>query len=31
MEQKALSKWLKLVLLGMGLCGRAVYVGIIPA
>ena len=31
MEQKALAKWLKLVLLGMGLCGLAVYLGIIPA
>lgn len=31
MEQKALSKWLKLVLLGVGLCGLAVYLGIIPA
>ena len=31
MEQKALAKWLKLVLLGMGLCGLAVYFFIIPA
>ena len=30
MEQKALAKWLKLVLLGTGLCGLAVYLGIIP-
>ena len=31
MEQKALSKWLKLVLLGTGLCGLAVYLFIVPA
>ena len=30
MEQKALAKWLKLVLLGTGLCGLAVYLGVIP-
>ena len=31
MEQKALSKWLKLVLLGLGICGLAVYFLIIPS
>ena len=31
MEQKALSKWLKLVLLGMGVCGLAVYFLILPS
>ena len=30
MEQKALAKWLKLVVLGVGLCGLAVYLGVIP-
>ena len=30
MEQKALSKWLKLVLVGVGLCGLVVYLGVIP-
>ena len=30
MEQKSLSKWLKLVLLGMGICGLVVYLLIIP-
>ena len=29
MEQKSLSKWLKLVLLGMGICGLVVYLLII--
>lgn len=31
MEQKTLSRWLKLVLLGMGLCGLAVYLLIVPS
>ena len=31
MEQKTLSKWLKLVLLGMGVCGLAVYFLIVPS
>jgi len=30
MEQKALSKWLKAVLIGVGLCGLAVYLFVIP-
>ncbi len=30
MEQKALAKWLKLVVLGVGFCGLAVYLGVIP-
>ncbi len=31
MEQKTLSKWLKLILLGMGVCGLAVYFLIVPS
>ncbi|MBE6908550.1 MAG: DUF2975 domain-containing protein [Ruminococcaceae bacterium] len=31
MEQKALSNWLKIVLLGVGLCGLIVYFFIIPS
>ena len=31
MEQKSLSKWLKLILLGMGICGLAVYFLIVPS
>ena len=31
MEQKALSKWLKLILLGMGICGLAVYLMVVPS
>ena len=30
MEQKALSKWLKAVLIGVGLCGLVVYLVIVP-
>lgn len=30
MEQKNLSKWLKLILLGVGICGLIIYVFIIP-
>ena len=30
MEQKTLSKWLKLILIGVGLCGLAVYGLIVP-
>ena len=30
MEQKTLSKWLKLILLGMGICGLAVYFLVVP-
>ncbi|MBQ1351320.1 MAG: DUF2975 domain-containing protein [Oscillospiraceae bacterium] len=30
MEQKTLSKWLKCILIGVGLCGLAVYAVIIP-
>ena len=31
MEQKTLSKWLKLILLGMGICGLAVYLAVVPS
>lgn len=31
MEQKTLSKWLKLILLGMGICGLAVYLMVVPS
>ena len=31
MEQKTLSKWLKLILLGMGICGLAVYLLVVPS
>ncbi|MBE5765999.1 MAG: DUF2975 domain-containing protein [Clostridiales bacterium] len=31
MEQKALSKWLKLILLGVAVCGLGVYAAVIPA
>ena len=31
MEQKTLSKWLKLILLGMGICGLAVYLLVAPS
>ena len=31
MEQKSLSKWLKLILLGMGICGLAVYLAVVPS
>jgi hypothetical protein len=31
MEQKALSKWLKIIVVGVGLCGLAVYFLILPA
>jgi len=31
MEQKTLSKWLKLILLGMGICGLAVYLVVVPS
>ena len=31
MEQKSLSKWLKLILLGMGICGLAVYLMVVPS
>ena len=30
MEQKTLSHWLKVVLIGVGLCGLAVYGGVLP-
>ncbi len=30
MEQKTLSRWLKLVLIGVGLCGLVVYGAILP-
>lgn len=30
MEQKHLSKWLKLILLGVGICGLMIYAFIIP-
>lgn len=30
MEQKHLSKWLKLILIGVGICGLIVYVAVIP-
>ena len=30
MEQKTLSRWLKLVLVGLGLCGLVVYGAILP-
>lgn len=30
MEQKTLSNWLKLILVGVGICGLFVYGGIIP-
>lgn len=30
MEQKHLSKWIKLILLGVGICGLILYVFIIP-
>lgn len=30
MEQKTLSKWLKLILLGVAICGLIVYVAVIP-
>lgn len=31
MEQKTLSNWLKFVILGVGLCGLAIYLGVIPS
>lgn len=31
MEQKALSKWLKVILIGVGLCGLVVYFFIFPS
>ena len=31
MEQKTLSKWLKLILLGMGIFGLAVYLAVVPS
>ena len=30
MEQKALSKWLKVIIVGVGLCGLVVYLFVIP-
>lgn len=30
MEQKTLSKWLKCILVGAGVCGAVVYFGILP-
>ncbi len=30
MEQKSLARWLKLVILGVGLCGLAVYFLVVP-
>ena len=31
MEQKTLSKWLKGIIIGVGLCGLTVYTAVIPA
>ena len=31
MEQKSLSKWLKVILIGVGLCGLVVYFFIFPS
>ena len=31
MEQKALSKWLKIILIGVGICGLVVHLVIIPS
>ena len=31
MEQKYLSKWLKLILVGVGICGLVVYALVVPA
>lgn len=31
MEQKALSRWLKFVIIGVGICGLFVYFGILPS
>ena len=31
MEQKALSKWLKIIIVGCAICGLIIYGGIIPA
>ena len=30
MEQKNLSKWLKLILIGVGICGLIIYAAVIP-
>ncbi len=30
MEQKALSKWLKVIIIGVGICGLVVYFLILP-
>lgn len=31
MEQKTLSKWLKFVIIGVGICGLFIYFGILPS
>ncbi|MBR1391073.1 MAG: DUF2975 domain-containing protein [Lachnospiraceae bacterium] len=31
MEQKALTKWLKIILIGVGICGLIVYIVIFPS
>lgn len=31
MEQKTLARWLKLILIGVGLCGAVVYLAVLPA
>ena len=31
MEQKTLAKWLKIILIGLGICGLAVYFAVIPS
>ena len=31
MEQKTLSKWLKLIIIGVGICGLVVYLLVIPS
>ena len=30
MEQKALARWLKIIIIGLGVCGLIVYLGVIP-
>ena len=31
MEQKTLAKWLKFVVIGVGICGLCIYLGILPS
>ena len=31
MEQRTLSKWLKFVIIGVGICGLCIYFGILPS